>query len=185
MIVLVTAIGAFRVLQVLTRKKAANEFPSGTPHGGDLYWRLNRAHMNTAENLPLLIESLVPVLDKMGRRFEVIFVNDGSTDTSGEGMDQQTGRQRAKSVRHDVERNGHGYQRQMQQEHGSQQEGPQRRGCAVSGRASGVPRPPIAVCQIGGIARRDVGIVDEVLQKQAERIRTLEHSVSAHPPEQA
>jgi uncharacterized MAPEG superfamily protein len=29
-----------------------NEFPSGTQHGGDAYWRLNRAHMNTVENLP-------------------------------------------------------------------------------------------------------------------------------------
>jgi hypothetical protein len=33
--------------------KKANEFPSGVPHGGDFYWRLNRAHLNCLENLPI------------------------------------------------------------------------------------------------------------------------------------
>jgi uncharacterized MAPEG superfamily protein len=51
--VLVLCIGAVRVFQVLTGKKRANEFPSGVPHGGDAYWRLNRAHINTLENLPI------------------------------------------------------------------------------------------------------------------------------------
>jgi glycosyltransferase involved in cell wall biosynthesis len=41
---------------------------------------------NEVESLPLLIESLLPVLDKMGRGFEVIFVNDGSTDTSAKWL---------------------------------------------------------------------------------------------------
>lgn len=52
-VVLVLAIGAFRIPKVLMGKVAANSFPSGTPHGGDLYWRLNRAHMNALESLPV------------------------------------------------------------------------------------------------------------------------------------
>lgn len=52
-VVLVSGIGAVRVMQVLTRQKRANEFPSGQPHGAEMYWRLNRAHMNTLENLPI------------------------------------------------------------------------------------------------------------------------------------
>lgn len=30
-----------------------NGFPSGEKHGPDWYWRINRAHMNTVENLPI------------------------------------------------------------------------------------------------------------------------------------
>lgn len=51
-LVLVLAIGLWRVSQVLAGQKKVNEFPSGTQHGSDAYWRLNRAHMNTIENLP-------------------------------------------------------------------------------------------------------------------------------------
>ena len=50
---LVTAIGVARVAQVVTGKKRANEFPGGVQHGGDAYWRLNRAHLNAVENLPI------------------------------------------------------------------------------------------------------------------------------------
>jgi uncharacterized MAPEG superfamily protein len=52
-IVLVLAVGGVRVLRVLAGKQAANSFASGAPHGGDRYWRLNRAQLNTAENLPI------------------------------------------------------------------------------------------------------------------------------------
>jgi uncharacterized MAPEG superfamily protein len=52
-ILLVLALGSVRVVRVLTRKQAANSFPSGVPHGGDRYWRLNRAHLNSVENLPI------------------------------------------------------------------------------------------------------------------------------------
>ncbi len=52
-LLLVLAIGLARVTQVLTGKKRPNEFPSGVPHGSDMYWRLNRAHMNCIENLPI------------------------------------------------------------------------------------------------------------------------------------
>jgi uncharacterized MAPEG superfamily protein len=52
-IVLVTAIACARIALVLTGRKRANEFPGGIQHGGDAYWRLNRAHLNTLENLPI------------------------------------------------------------------------------------------------------------------------------------
>lgn len=52
-IVLVSGIGMFRVSQVLTGKAKPNSFPSGTPHGSDVYWRLNRAHINSLESLPI------------------------------------------------------------------------------------------------------------------------------------
>lgn len=52
-VVLVTAIGAVRVWKVVTREAKPNGFPSGQPHGSDMYWRLNRAHMNALENLPI------------------------------------------------------------------------------------------------------------------------------------
>jgi uncharacterized MAPEG superfamily protein len=52
-ILLVLAVATVRVTQVLRGTKRANEFPSGMQHGGDAYWRLNRAHINTVENLPI------------------------------------------------------------------------------------------------------------------------------------
>jgi uncharacterized MAPEG superfamily protein len=52
-IFLVLAIGGARTMQVLRGETAVNGFPSGQPHGSDGYWRLNRAHLNCVENLPL------------------------------------------------------------------------------------------------------------------------------------
>ena len=52
-IALVLAIGATRVFQIMSGRAAANSFTPGVPHGSDAYWRLNRAHVNTAENLPI------------------------------------------------------------------------------------------------------------------------------------
>ena len=52
-IALVMAVAACRTLMVLNGKTRLNGFTSGVPHGGDAYWRLNRAHLNTAENLPV------------------------------------------------------------------------------------------------------------------------------------
>ena len=52
-LLLVLAIGAVRSAHVLRGEKQANEFPGGTQHGGDAYWRLNRAHLNATENLAL------------------------------------------------------------------------------------------------------------------------------------
>lgn len=52
-LVLLLAIAVVRVGAVLSGRKKANEFASGVPHGGDAYWRLNRAHLNCLENLPI------------------------------------------------------------------------------------------------------------------------------------
>jgi len=53
-VLLVLAVGFWRVRLVLSGHMAPNAFPSGTPHGSERYWRLNRAHMNAVENLPLM-----------------------------------------------------------------------------------------------------------------------------------
>lgn len=52
-IVLVSLIATVRTVKVLRGEAPANGFASGTKHGGDRYWRLNRAHVNTVENLPI------------------------------------------------------------------------------------------------------------------------------------
>ncbi len=57
--ILVLAVATWRVGQVLLGKRASNSFPSGTPHGPDLYWRINRAHVNAAENLPIFVAVVV------------------------------------------------------------------------------------------------------------------------------
>ena len=51
--VLVLSVGAVRVHQVVVGGKDITGFPAGVPHGPEPYWRLNRAHMNTIENLPI------------------------------------------------------------------------------------------------------------------------------------
>jgi uncharacterized MAPEG superfamily protein len=52
-IALVLMVGADRVLQVMEGKAQPNSFTPGAPHGSDSYWRINRAHMNAAENLAI------------------------------------------------------------------------------------------------------------------------------------
>lgn len=44
---------------------------------------------NEQEVLPLLFERLYPVLDALGKSYEVLFVNDGSSDDSGVRLSQQ------------------------------------------------------------------------------------------------
>jgi uncharacterized MAPEG superfamily protein len=75
-LVLLSGLAVARVSQVLSGHRKANEFPSGVPHGGDAYWRLNRAHLNCVENLPLfgavvLVASVAgvvaPALDTLAR----------------------------------------------------------------------------------------------------------------------
>lgn len=51
-LLLVMSIGGWRLSQVFLQGKKAGDFPAGTQHGSDAYWRLNRAHMNVVENLP-------------------------------------------------------------------------------------------------------------------------------------
>ncbi|MDH7512814.1 MAG: glycosyltransferase family 2 protein [Clostridiales bacterium] len=52
---------------------------------------------NEAKNLPELFDELMPVLDKLGRSFEVIFIDDGSTDESWRVL--QSLQQRRSTVR--------------------------------------------------------------------------------------
>ena len=41
---------------------------------------------NEEETIPLLLESLRAVLDQLSRRYEIILVNDGSTDASSQRL---------------------------------------------------------------------------------------------------
>ncbi|MCR9144244.1 MAG: MAPEG family protein [bacterium] len=53
-IILGISIVSWRGILGLMRVSKLNEFPAGERHGSDLYWRLNRAHLNTLENLPIM-----------------------------------------------------------------------------------------------------------------------------------
>ena len=44
---------------------------------------------NEELNLPTLFARLYPVLDKLGRRYEIVFTNDGSADRSFELLKAQ------------------------------------------------------------------------------------------------
>src|SRR5687767_12793388 len=50
---IVGAIGVYRVGSIVFGRARGTDFPSGVPHGPDMYWRLNRAHANATENVPL------------------------------------------------------------------------------------------------------------------------------------
>lgn len=50
-IVLVTVIATMRVMMVAKGDADPTQFKSGVEHGPGRYWRLNRAHLNTQENL--------------------------------------------------------------------------------------------------------------------------------------
>src|SRR5437660_7165128 len=52
---LVLAVVSWRGLEILRGNRKFNEFQSGTEHGSPAYWRLNRAHANAVENLPIVI----------------------------------------------------------------------------------------------------------------------------------
>lgn len=52
-LLLVGAVGLWRTLDVLRGAVKSNGFKSGEEHGAPHYWRLNRAHTNAAENLPI------------------------------------------------------------------------------------------------------------------------------------
>lgn len=54
-IVLALSIILWRVLDVTRGRKAATDFPAGEKHGEGAYWRLNRAHANVLESLPVII----------------------------------------------------------------------------------------------------------------------------------
>lgn len=52
-IALVVMVAADRTLLVLRGEAKLNGFASGVPHGSESYWRINRAQINTFENLPV------------------------------------------------------------------------------------------------------------------------------------
>ncbi|HXL99727.1 MAG TPA: MAPEG family protein [Rhizomicrobium sp.] len=52
-IALALMVGADRVLMVMRGQAAITSFTPGAPHGSDSYWRINRAHINTVENLAI------------------------------------------------------------------------------------------------------------------------------------
>lgn len=52
-IALVLALGIWRIVLVMRGKARADSFTAGTPHGTNAYWRINRAHLNAVENLPI------------------------------------------------------------------------------------------------------------------------------------
>jgi uncharacterized MAPEG superfamily protein len=52
-VVLVLMVGFDRVLLVAKGEAAVTSFTPGVKHGSDSYWRINRAHMNACENLPI------------------------------------------------------------------------------------------------------------------------------------
>ena len=66
---------------------------------------------NEEPNLPLLFSRLYPVLDGLGRKYEVIFTNDGSADRSLELLRRPA---RGPARRHP----GHRLQRQLRPAHG-------------------------------------------------------------------
>lgn len=50
---------AWRFTLARARVFAPNAFPSGTAHGPERYWRLNRAHINAAENLSIFAVAIL------------------------------------------------------------------------------------------------------------------------------
>lgn len=90
-LLLLLSIGGVRVVQILGGKARPSAFPAGVPHGGERYWRLNRAHMNCLENLPLfaavvLIGAVIgadaPALDRLAQVYLLARVGQSVTHVS-------------------------------------------------------------------------------------------------------
>jgi uncharacterized MAPEG superfamily protein len=52
-VALVLMVAADRALLVMRGETKLDSFASGVPHGSESYWRINRAQINTFENLPI------------------------------------------------------------------------------------------------------------------------------------
>ena len=87
-VLLVLAVGAVRGLKVFSGQAQPADFTAGVPHGSDRYWRLNRAHSNCLEFLPLfavvvLVGAVAGVenewVDKMARLIVVARVGQSLT----------------------------------------------------------------------------------------------------------
>lgn len=70
-LVLLVGLATVRVGAVLAGRAAPTDFPSGVPHGSDANWRLNRAHLNCIENLPLFA-SVVAVATFAGLKLPIL-----------------------------------------------------------------------------------------------------------------
>jgi len=90
-VLLLLAIAAARVRHVLAGKARASDFTAGIPHGGDRYWRLNRAHLNCLENLPLfsavvltgaVIGAEAPWLDRLAELYLLARIGQSLTHIS-------------------------------------------------------------------------------------------------------
>lgn len=77
-LLLLVSLGLWRTAMVLGQGARPGDFLSGVPHGGARYWRLNRAHLNCTENLPLfatvvLVGAVIgadsPTLDRLATVF--------------------------------------------------------------------------------------------------------------------
>ena len=77
-LLMLTGVAVARVSKVVAGEATAADFPAGVPHGSDAYWRLNRAHLNCVENLPLFAAVVltatvagikVPLLDTLARAY--------------------------------------------------------------------------------------------------------------------
>ncbi len=90
-VALLLAIAVARFRQILAGKARASDFTPGVPHGGDRYWRLNRAHMNCLENLPLfaavvltgaVIGADAPLLDRFAEVYLLARIGQSVTHIS-------------------------------------------------------------------------------------------------------
>ena len=87
-VLLLLSIGGVRVGQTLAGKARPSDFTPGVPHGGDRYWRLNRAHLNCLENLPLfaavvltgaVIGADAPALDRLAQVYLLARIGQSTT----------------------------------------------------------------------------------------------------------
>lgn len=71
---LVIAVLLNRGYVMVDEKAPVNAFPAGVPHGGDRYWRLNRAHLNATENVGIVAAVLLGavVAGGSGRLLELL-----------------------------------------------------------------------------------------------------------------
>jgi uncharacterized MAPEG superfamily protein len=93
-LVLLVALAGVRVSKVLSGAARPGDFPAGVPHGSDAYWRLNRAHSNCLENLPLFASVVLitavgglggPTLDTLARTYLAARVGQSLAHLSGGG----------------------------------------------------------------------------------------------------
>lgn len=58
-LLLVVVLVSTRAVIMLRDGRPITDFPASVPHGGDRYWRLNRAHLNATENIGVVAALLL------------------------------------------------------------------------------------------------------------------------------